>query len=57
MIDGEMVLWKGHFTRVDIASVRSKIDVAVEDLASLSNAAQQPYPVHAMAATAYQQQD
>jgi guanine deaminase len=76
MINGEMVLWQGHFTRVDIASVRSQIDVAVEDLASLSHEARQlaealeehvgqfctglarqPYPVHAMAATAYQQQD
>lgn len=76
IIDGEMVLWRGHFTRVDIASVRHKIDVAVEDLASLNHEARQlaetledhigqfctglarqPYPVRAMAATAYQQQD
>ena len=76
MIDGDVVLWQGNFTRVDIASVRSQIDAAVEALASLSyearrlaealeervgqfctGLARQPYPVHAMAAAAYQQQD
>ncbi|MCZ6872994.1 MAG: amidohydrolase [bacterium] len=41
IINGEVVLWQGRFTRIDIASVRSQIDVAVDDLARLSHEARQ----------------
>ena len=41
IINGEVVLWQGRFTRIDIASVRSQIDVAIDDLARLSHEARQ----------------
>lgn len=32
MIDGDIVLWQGLFTRIDLASVRAKLEVAQEEL-------------------------
>jgi guanine deaminase len=41
MIDGQIVLWQGHFTRIDIASLRKQIDAAREELAIRSHEAKQ----------------
>jgi cytosine/adenosine deaminase-related metal-dependent hydrolase len=34
VIDGEIVLWQGRFTQIDLGSVRAKLEVAQEELAT-----------------------
>ena len=41
MVDGEFVLQQGQFTRIDIASIRRQIEVAVADMSRLNSEAKQ----------------
>jgi guanine deaminase len=41
LIDGQIVLWQGRFTRLDIAALRSRIETAREELAIRSREAKQ----------------
>ncbi len=41
MVGGDFVLRQGHFTRLDIAKIRTQIEAAVEDMARLNSEAKQ----------------
>ncbi len=41
VIDGDIVLWQGHFTRIDLAAVRAKLEVAQDELARQNHDARQ----------------
>jgi guanine deaminase len=41
IIDGQMVLWQGRFTRIDLTSLRERLTAAREDLAIRSHEAKQ----------------
>jgi guanine deaminase len=41
IIDGQMVLWQGRFTRIDLASLRERLAAAREDLAIRNQEAKQ----------------
>jgi cytosine/adenosine deaminase-related metal-dependent hydrolase len=41
VIDGEIVLWQGRFTQIDLGSVRAKLEMAQEELATQNRSAKQ----------------